>query len=81
MKEQKFLRGCRKVGHTEDVVTDEQFRRRGLVKKIINCLLGEAKRDGKVYKVILDCTDENSAVYGKIGFFKTGEIQMRVDVV
>ncbi|CAD7957174.1 unnamed protein product [Amoebophrya sp. A120] len=77
--EQKFLRGGRKVGHVEDVVTSEKFRRRGLAKKVILSLLEIAKEEN-CYKVILDCTESNSEVYKKMGFFSTGEIQMRYNL-
>ncbi len=78
--EQKFLRGGKKVGHVEDVVCDQNYRKRGLAKRVIQQLLGEAKQKKDVYKVILDCTEANSAVYAKMGFFVTGEVQMRVNL-
>ncbi|CAD7941701.1 unnamed protein product [Amoebophrya sp. A25] len=77
--EQKFLRGGKKVGHVEDVVTHTNFRRRGLAKRIIMKLLDMAEAED-CYKVILDCTEDNSAVYKKMQFFSTGEIQMRVNL-
>eukprot|EP00392_Amoebophrya_sp_AT5.2_P002049 g2054.t1 len=77
--EQKFLRGGKKVGHVEDVVTSEKHRRRGLAKTVILQLLEIAKA-ADCYKTILDCTEANSEVYKKMGFFPTGEIQMRVNL-
>jgi GNAT superfamily N-acetyltransferase len=80
--EQKFNRGGAQVGHIEDVVVSSDYRRRGFASRIINQLVAEAReRTGldRVYKLILDCTEDNSAVYAKMGYFKTGEIQMRIN--
>ena len=45
--------------------------------QVLEQLISEARAEGNCYKIILDCTEGNSVVYEKIGFFKTGEIQMR----
>merc|ERR1712194_85889 len=78
--EQKLLRGGKKVGHIEDVITHPDFQRKGLSKMILTQLVAEAKQAGECYKLILDCTEPNSKVYAKCGFFATGEIQMRLNV-
>ena len=77
LSEQKFLRGCKKVGHIEDVVTSEAHRQRGLARIVLSQILAEARAGAEFYKIILDCTEENAPVYAKLGMFKTGEIQMR----
>lgn len=77
--EQKFLRNCKCVGHIEDVVTHRQFQRLGLAKLILTQLINEAREQQKCYKLILDCTEANSVVYEKCGFFTTGEVQMRIN--
>ena len=76
---QHFAR-CKKVGHIEDVVTHEDYRRRGLARMILTQLMAEGKARGGMYKIILDCTPENSEVYARMGLFKTGEIQMRYNL-
>ena len=77
--EQKFLRGGKRVGHIEDVITHPDFQKRGLAKLVLEQLIAESRGSG-CYKLILDCTEANSAVYSKLGLFKTGEIQMRINV-
>ena len=65
--EPKFIHHLGKVGHIEDVVTDEKFQGQGIGKKIIHALLEEAKKRG-CYKTILDCDDKVIPFYEKIGF-------------
>ncbi|AQK54821.1 putative glucosamine 6-phosphate N-acetyltransferase 2 [Zea mays] len=74
--ERKFLRGCGKVGHVEDVVVDAAARGRGLGLRIVRRLV-EISRDAGCYKVILDCTPELRAYYAKCGFVEKG-VQMAV---
>lgn len=69
--EDKFIHNCGKVGHIEDVVIDEQYRGKGLAKKLINHLT-EYARIERCYKVILDCSDENVVVYEKCGYIRKG---------
>ena len=65
--ELKFIHELGKVGHIEDVVTDEKFQGRGIGKKIIHSLLKDAKERG-CYKTILDCDDKVISFYEKINF-------------
>ncbi|KAG0473908.1 hypothetical protein HPP92_015245 [Vanilla planifolia] len=65
--EKKFLRGCGKVGHIEDIVVDGVARRRRLGQRIVMYLTEHARKAG-CYKVILDCTAELRAFYEKCGF-------------
>ncbi|KQK01037.1 probable glucosamine 6-phosphate N-acetyltransferase 2 [Brachypodium distachyon] len=74
--ERKFLRGCGKVGHVEDIVVDAAARGRGLGLRVVRRLVEIAKEAG-CYKVILDCTPELRAYYAKCGFVEKG-IQMAV---
>eukprot|EP01083_Nonionella_stella_P049084 130927_1 len=67
--EQKFLHACSRVGHIEDVVTDVNYRGKGLGKLICNYAVNYAKQNG-CYKVILDCNDKNVGFYKRCGFIK-----------
>ncbi len=87
--------GGRMKGHIENVVTDNNFRGKGIGKKMIEYLI-EKGREKDCYKVILECkpdeelekiiidrkTDKSSNVvfYEKCGMRKTGEIEMRIDL-
>ena len=72
--ERKFIRGCGKVGHIEDVVVDASQRRKGTGSCIVRHLVQAAQRAG-CYKVILDCSAENATFYERQGF-KRKEVQM-----
>jgi glucosamine-phosphate N-acetyltransferase len=72
--EHKLLRNSGLVGHIEDVVVDKQHRNKGIGKKIVETLIKYAY-DNKCYKISLNCTEENSEFYKKIGLEKK-EIQM-----
>ena len=55
-------------------MTTEASRGRGVGRKVIEALVAYT-RSQKCYKVILDCTEDNSGFYAKLGFVKK-EIQM-----
>eukprot|EP01084_Bolivina_argentea_P305886 528464_1 len=67
--EQKFVHGCSRVGHIEDVVTDSNYRGKGLGKLITEYAVNYAKQNG-CYKVILNCNDKNVPFYARCGFEK-----------
>lgn len=64
--EPKFIRGGSIVGHIEDVVVDEPYRRHGFGTQMIKNLINIARESG-AYKVILDCNDKNLPFYGQCG--------------
>lgn len=74
--ENKLIRNVSKVMHIEDVVIDCNSRGKKLGKLLIDSLKNKAKDMG-CYKVILDCSEENSIFYEKCGFNKHGN-QMSV---
>ncbi|PSC72859.1 glucosamine 6-phosphate N-acetyltransferase [Micractinium conductrix] len=67
--ELKFIRGCSKCGHIEDVVVDSTYRGLRLGLRIIEALMKAAEEAG-CYKVILDCSEENVPFYEKCGLIK-----------
>lgn len=67
--EPKFIHGLSYVGHIEDVVVDQEYRKLGLGKAIINHLVSVAKDRG-CYKVILNCSEKNRPFYENCGFIK-----------
>lgn len=69
--EKKFIHGCGKAGHVEDVVVDASCRGQKLGQRLILRLAEEARAAG-CYKVILDCAEHNVGFYGKCGFETKG---------
>lgn len=72
--ESKLIHGLGKVAHIEDIVTNSNFRGRGLGALLINHLVQQAQQAG-CYKVILDCGEHNIGFYSKCGFEQKG-VQM-----
>ena len=72
--ERKFIRGCGKAAHIEDVVVDSSYRGQKLGNRLIQALIEAAKEMG-CYKVILDCSESNASFYEKCGLVRK-EIQM-----
>lgn len=65
--EPKFIRNLSTVAHIEDVVVDSNYRQYGIGKKLVDHAVNYAKNQG-CYKVILDCSDQNTGFYAKSGF-------------
>ena len=74
--ETKLIRNISRVMHVEDVVIDKKSRGKKLGKLLIENLIGKAKYM-KCYKVILDCSEDNTIFYEKCGLKKHGN-QMSV---
>lgn len=72
--ERKFIRGCGKAGHIEDVVVDSEYRGLKLGARLVEALIGAAQEMG-CYKVILDCAESNVEFYEKCGLTRK-EVQM-----
>jgi ribosomal protein S18 acetylase RimI-like enzyme len=64
----------RTLGLIEDVAVNENYRRKGIGKKLVQKLIGLAS-DKKCDKIILNSSEKNSSFYKKIGFEKN-QIQM-----
>ena len=76
--EQKFIHNGRKVGHIEDVVTRAGYEGVGIGSALVQASLKRAK-ENDCYKVILDCSENNTSFYEKIGF-RNSSIGMRYDI-
>lgn len=72
--EQKIQRSYSCVMHIEDVVTDKDYRGRGISKTLLD-KSKEIAKEKNCYKIILDCSLDNIPFYEKIGFCKK-EFQM-----
>ncbi|KAG9071427.1 Glucosamine-phosphate N-acetyltransferase-like protein [Linnemannia hyalina] len=67
--EQKFLRGCAKAGHIEDIVVHDSQRG----KKFGIRLIDQLKHIGTMvgcYKLLLTCAESNEVFYNKSGFVR-----------
>lgn len=69
--ENKIIHNMSKVAHIEDIVIDKSFREKGYGKMIIDYLINEANKLN-VYKIILNCSEENVLFYKKCNFIKKG---------
>jgi len=72
--EPKIIRGCKSVGHIEDIVVADHMRGQGISQKVLE-MLKKIARDQNCYKVILDCDNDVKNVYIKNGFDVKG-VQM-----
>lgn len=74
--ERKLIHECGSVGHIEDiaVASNQQGKKLGL--RLIHALTDIGKVQG-AYKIILDCSDSNSAFYEKCGYAKSA-VQMSI---
>ena len=64
------------MGHIEDIVIRENYRKYGIGKKITKLLLKEAKNNN-CYKVSLCSSEKNKGFYQKCGF-KVKDLEMTV---
>lgn len=74
--EPKLIRGCKSVGHIEDIVVKHAYRGKQISMDILY-LLKKVAREKQCYKVILDCNEEVKKVYNNSGFEEKG-IQMGI---
>ena len=69
--ENKFIRGGMNVGHIEDIVIHQNYRRIGISQTILD-KLKEFTKNNNCYKIILDCKESISSVYKKNNFEVNG---------
>jgi glucosamine-phosphate N-acetyltransferase len=65
--ETKVARSHSKVMHIEDVVTHSDWRGKGISRKLIDRAKEISKELG-CYKIILNCSEENTKFYQHLGF-------------
>lgn len=74
-----LFHGGKSSGHIENVITDKNYRNRGVGKEMIKFLIEKAK-EKNCYKVILNCKKENIPFYEKCNLKETGEVEMRISL-
>ena len=74
--EPKLIRGCKSVGHIEDIVVKSTHRGKHISRDILD-MLKTIAREKDCYKVILDCNEEVKKVYNRSGFEEKG-LQMGI---
>lgn len=72
----KIIRKLSKVGHLEDVVVSNEYRGKGIAKKLIQHCINVSKTEG-CYKLILDCNKDLAPFYNKFGF-ENNNLQMSI---
>ena len=78
--EKKFIHRGGIIAHIEDVAVRKGYQGQGIGLAILSHLIEVAQQHG-CYKVILDCKPELENFYGKLGFKKTAEVNLRLDFV
>ena len=76
--ESKLIHQTKRVCHIEDLVVDQNYRKRGLSTKLMEHAKKIAKNNN-CYKIILNCNQKLEEFYNKHNFFNSS-IQMRFDI-
>lgn len=63
----KLTRGDSNIGYIEEVVTDKNYRNKGISKQLLQYIIDVAKQY-KCYKLILTCNDDLINFYTSVGF-------------
>jgi GNAT superfamily N-acetyltransferase len=74
--ERKLIHECGLVGHIEDIAVARNQQGKKLGLHLIHALTDIGKLQG-AYKVILDCSESNTAFYEKCGYAKSA-VQMSI---
>lgn len=78
--EPKLNHGGRYCGHIEDVIVDQQHRNSGIGKELVNTAFNYLKDQSNLYKIILNCSEDNILFYESCGFFVSENLEMRRDI-
>jgi glucosamine-phosphate N-acetyltransferase len=62
---------CNPIGYIQDVLIDENYRKHGLGKQLVNKLISIGK-EKNCYKIILNCHENNKHFYEKCDFSQAG---------
>lgn len=73
-----FSHSSGKRAHLMNVYTEEQYRRRGIAKHLVNMLIGDARAHGAT-EISLDATESGRPLYESMGF-KASEECMVIDI-
>ena len=65
--ELKFIRNLGNVCHIEDVVVRNDYRGKGIARKLIEYVKNYSKNEG-CYKILLNCKENLIDFYSKFGF-------------
>ena len=65
--EKKIIHNFKSVAHIEDLIVHENYRKKGLGKKMINKLI-EISKNNNCYKIILNCKKDHIPFYEKNNF-------------
>jgi glucosamine-phosphate N-acetyltransferase len=71
MIEQKLHNNCKRVGHIEDLVVEEQSRKKGYASILLQKAIDYGK-DENCYKIVLQTNQPNIGFYEKNGFNQKG---------
>jgi GNAT superfamily N-acetyltransferase len=66
-------------GYLQKVVTDKNYRRKGIAKQLIQKVIEKLKDVGTIY-VPINVSDELISFYLKCGFKKTDQVSMSIDL-
>jgi ribosomal protein S18 acetylase RimI-like enzyme len=66
-------------GYIQKVVTDKNFRKKGIAKKLIEETIKRLRKLGTLY-IPISCEEENSEFYFKCGFKKTKQVPMNINL-
>ena len=73
-----FSHSSGKRAHLMNVYTEENYRRRGIAKHLVNMLIGDARAHGAT-EISLDATESGRPLYESMGF-KASEECMVIDI-
>lgn len=73
-----FSHSSGKRAHLMNVYTEENYRRRGIAKHLVNMLIGDARAHGAT-EISLDATESGRPLYESVGF-KASEECMVIDI-
>ena len=67
----KYYRKQMNAGYIEDIIVDQSYRKKGLGKQLIKCMVDYAKNEKNCYKINLYCESNLETFYEANGFKKT----------